>query len=235
MTATWLIDTATGDLARPLARLALDRGERVLLTGTSPADLAELADLDEGTGRVRLVPRAQGDGGTAAAAVRAATQTSGGLDVLVTAPAPVPAGDLAARLAADLDPTVLLQAVLPELRRRRGSVLHVAPAGATWLAGLHEELAAAGVRATVAERGADRADPDRLARVLVDVLTGGHAPRRLVLGSAALHRTRQSLQGRLQELDLWAGVSRSADPADAPVRVLDRGLAGVLHLAAPAA
>jgi hypothetical protein len=39
----------------------------------------------------------------------------------------------------------------------------------------------------------------------------------------------------MQELDLWAGVSRSADPADAPVRALDRGLAGVLHLAAPAA
>jgi len=236
MTTTWLIDSTTGDLARPLAELALDRGARVLLTGTSPAHLAELADLADGVepGRVRLVPREPADAGAAADAVAAAAGSRAGLDVLVTAAAPAPPGDLPARLAADLDAAVLLQAALPELRRRQGVVLHLAP-GAAWLEALHGELAALGVRATVAERGADRADPRRLARVLAEVVTGGHAPQRLVLGSAALHRSRQALQGRLQELEVWAGVSRSADPVDAPVRALDRGLAGVLHLAAPAA
>jgi hypothetical protein len=226
---TWLIDTATGDLARPLAELALARGGRVVLTGTSPADLLDLADLLDGTDRVRLVAREPGSAAATAAAVE------GGLDVLVTASAPGPDGDLPARLAADLDAAVLLQAALPALGERGGVALHVTPAAGSWLEALHGELTAAGVHATVAERGADRADPRRLARVLADVVTGGHAPRRLVLGSAALHRSRQALQGRLQELDVWAGVSRSADGADAPVRVLDRGLAGVLHLAAPAA
>jgi hypothetical protein len=110
-------------------------------------------------------------------------------------------------------------------------VLHLAASGAPWL----EDLAAPGVRVTVAERGAGRPDPRRSARLLADVVLDGSGPRRLVLGSAALHRSRQALQARLQELDLWAGVSRAADPADAPVRLLDRGLAGVLHLAAPAA
>jgi hypothetical protein len=234
MTTTWLIDTATGDLARPLAQLALARGGRVVLTGTSPADLAELADLTDpqDPAGVLLVARERASATAAAAAVRAAAEAFAGVDVLVTAAAPVRDGDLPARLAADLDAAVLVQAALPELDRRGGSVLHLAPAGGSWLADLAGGL---GVRATVAERGADRADPDRLARVLADVLTDGHAPRRLVLGSAALHRSRQALQGRLQELDVWAGVSRSADAPDAPVRVLDRGLAGVLHLAAPAA
>jgi hypothetical protein len=176
---TWLIDTATGDLARPLAELALARGGRVVLTGTSPADLLDLADLLDGTDRVRLVAREPGSAAATAAAVE------GGLDVLVTASAPGPDGDLPARLAADLDAAVLLQAALPALGERGGVALHVTPAAGSWL--------------------------------------------------EALHRSRQALQGRLQELDVWAGVSRSADGADAPVRVLDRGLAGVLHLAAPAA
>src|SRR5947199_8679524 len=105
MTTTWLIDTATGDLARPLAELALARGGRVLLTGTSPADLADLADLAElaslPADRLRLRARERGDAGAATDAVRTAADARTGLDVLVTAAAPAPADDPPARPAPD--------------------------------------------------------------------------------------------------------------------------------------
>jgi NAD(P)-dependent dehydrogenase (short-subunit alcohol dehydrogenase family) len=245
--STWLIATGAGALPRALAEAALDDGARLVLAGTSPADLAELADLP--ADRVRMVALDAADPASAAAAVRAAVEWSGRLDVVVTSPAPAPAGGVPDRVAAELAVAVALaEAALPVFRRQRsGAVLHLAsaPVGAAaraagraaegWFEALHEEAAPLGVAVTVAQPGAVPGDPARVARVLADVVTGPHAPQRLVLGADALHRGTQSARGRLQELEVWSDVSRSTDRPGAPVRSIDRGLAAVLHLAVPAA
>jgi len=74
-------------------------------------------------------------------------------------------------------------------------------------------------------------DPERAARVLVDVVGLEHPPLRLLLGSDALHAAERSSRARAQEAAVWADVSRSTDSAGAG----ENGLAKVLHLMVPAA
>jgi NAD(P)-dependent dehydrogenase (short-subunit alcohol dehydrogenase family) len=81
-----------------------------------------------------------------------------------------------------------------------------------------------------AHRGAEPGDPERAARVLLDVVAMDRPPLRLLLGSDALRLAERAARARAQEADLWADVSRSTDAADRR----GRGAASVLHLLAPA-
>jgi NAD(P)-dependent dehydrogenase (short-subunit alcohol dehydrogenase family) len=74
-------------------------------------------------------------------------------------------------------------------------------------------------------------DPERAARVLVDLVGMEHPPKRLLLGSDALHLAERASRARAQEAAVWADVSRSTDAAGSG----ERGLASILHLMVPAA
>lgn len=64
--------------------------------------------------------------------------------------------------------------------------------------------------------GEEPGDPARVAQVLIDLVEGGEAPRRLVIGSDAFEHARRSDAERARELREWAEVSRSTDfPASA--------------------
>lgn len=65
--------------------------------------------------------------------------------------------------------------------------------------------------------GTQPGDPDRAARVIIDTVEADEAPFRLLLGSDAVHIVRDELQGRIDEIDAWADVSRTTDftPDDA--------------------
>jgi NAD(P)-dependent dehydrogenase (short-subunit alcohol dehydrogenase family) len=258
MTKTWLIPAGSGNLTRALAEAVLDDGGQLVLAGTSPADLAECADLP--ADRLRMVALDATDPGSAAAAVDAAVEAFGRLDVVVTSPAagaraPLadPVDEVRARLEDELLGAVALtQAALPVFRRQgAGSFLHLASPGGPvgesgaavtvaarraiggYLEALREEVAALGIRVTLAQPGAVPGDPYRTARVLADLVEMAHPPLRLALGSDALRRVRQSARARLAETDVWADVSRSTDRPGAPVR-RSPGLAPVLHMTVPA-
>jgi NAD(P)-dependent dehydrogenase (short-subunit alcohol dehydrogenase family) len=59
--------------------------------------------------------------------------------------------------------------------------------------------------------GTQPGDPDRAARVIIDTVEADEAPFRLLLGSDAVHIVREELQGRIDEIDAWAAVSRTTD------------------------
>ncbi|MET0197394.1 MAG: SDR family NAD(P)-dependent oxidoreductase [Rhodococcus fascians] len=59
--------------------------------------------------------------------------------------------------------------------------------------------------------GTQPGDPRRGARVIVDAIDGPEPPNRLVLGRSAVASVRQSLVGRVEELDRWTRESESAD------------------------
>lgn len=59
--------------------------------------------------------------------------------------------------------------------------------------------------------GTQPGDPDRAARVIVDTVLADDAPFRLLLGSDAITIVRDELQGRIDEIDAWADISRTTD------------------------
>ncbi|NVC25510.1 SDR family NAD(P)-dependent oxidoreductase [Kocuria salina] len=59
--------------------------------------------------------------------------------------------------------------------------------------------------------GTQQGDPDRAARVIIDTVQADSAPFRLLLGSDAVRIVRDELQGRIDEIDAWAHVSRTTD------------------------
>ena len=59
--------------------------------------------------------------------------------------------------------------------------------------------------------GTQPGDPDRAARVIIDTVEADEAPFRLLLGSDAVQIVRDELQGRIDEIDAWADVSRTTD------------------------
>jgi len=59
--------------------------------------------------------------------------------------------------------------------------------------------------------GTQPGDPDRAAQVVLDTVQGEAAPFRLLLGSDAISIVREELQGRIEEIDAWAHVSRTTD------------------------
>ncbi|ROP72605.1 oxidoreductase [Curtobacterium sp. PhB115] len=59
--------------------------------------------------------------------------------------------------------------------------------------------------------GTQPGDPDRAARVIIDTVEADEAPFRLLMGSDAVQIVRDELQGRIDEIDAWADVSRTTD------------------------
>ncbi|MFL0410978.1 oxidoreductase [Microbacterium paludicola] len=59
--------------------------------------------------------------------------------------------------------------------------------------------------------GTQQGDPDRAATVIIDAVYADQAPFRLLLGSDATQIVRDELQGRIDEIDAWAHVSRTTD------------------------
>lgn len=59
--------------------------------------------------------------------------------------------------------------------------------------------------------GTQPGDPDRAARVIINTVLADDAPFRLLLGSDAITIVRDELQGRIDEIDAWADVSRTTD------------------------
>jgi len=59
--------------------------------------------------------------------------------------------------------------------------------------------------------GTQPGDPDRAARVIIDTALAADAPFRLLLGTDAIAIVRDELQGRIDEIDAWADISRTTD------------------------
>jgi NAD(P)-dependent dehydrogenase (short-subunit alcohol dehydrogenase family) len=59
--------------------------------------------------------------------------------------------------------------------------------------------------------GTQQGDPDRAAQVVIATATSDTAPFRMLLGSDAVQIVRDELQGRIDEIDAWAEVSRTTD------------------------
>ena len=62
--------------------------------------------------------------------------------------------------------------------------------------------------------GTQPGDPDKGARVLIDVVGRSNPPFRLVLGSDALRSARAELDAQRAELEAWKDISNSTDFAD---------------------
>ena len=80
----------------------------------------------------------------------------------------------------------------------------------------YQQTVGEGIRFRTGYAGNEPGDAARVARVLLDLVESGEAPRRLLIGSDALERARQHAVERSAEMDRWADVSRSTDfPATA--------------------
>jgi hypothetical protein len=69
--------------------------------------------------------------------------------------------------------------------------------------------------------GTQQGDPERAAKVIVDLVEAAEPPLRLLLGSDALRLAERAVESRAAEAARWADVTRSTDFegtfADAPV------------------
>jgi NAD(P)-dependent dehydrogenase (short-subunit alcohol dehydrogenase family) len=225
MTKTWLITGSSRGFGRELAKAVLDDGDRLVATARRPEQLDDLV-RDYG-GRIRAVALDVTDPAAAHAAVQAAVDGFGGLDVVVnnagyadSAPIEEMAdGDFRAQIETNLFGVVnVTKAALPVFRKQRsghfiqfssigGRVGGTPGMGAYQTAKfavegfsevLNAEVKPLGVRVTIVEPGAFRTD------------WGGASMRRIPVGEdyeetvGAMNRYREST------VDTWPG-----DPARA--------------------
>jgi NAD(P)-dependent dehydrogenase (short-subunit alcohol dehydrogenase family) len=185
MTRTWLITGSSRGLGRALADAVLANGDRVVATARHPEDLADL--VDRYGERVRAVALDVTDPSAARAAVQAAVDAFGGLDVVVNNAgyansSPIeetPDEDFRAQFETNLFGVVnVTKAALPVLRRQRsGHVVQISSIGGRVggspgiaayqaakfaVAGFSRALAAEvkplGIKVTVVEPGGFRTD-----------------------------------------------------------------------------
>ena len=182
--STWFITGCSTGLGRALAAAVLDRGDNAVVTARDAAAVRDLAGQYPGT--ALAVSLDVTDAAQAAAAVRAAHERFGGIDVLVNNAgdgyrAAVEEGDDAdvQQLFATnfFGPVTLIKAVLPGMRARRcGAIVNISSIGARrtpegsgyysatkaaleGLSGsLRKELAPLGISVTAVEPGAFRTD-----------------------------------------------------------------------------
>ena len=182
--ATWFITGCSTGLGRALAAAVLERGDNAVVTARDVAAVRDLAGPYPGTALALSLDVT--DAAQSAAAVRAALERFGGIDVLVNNAgygyrAAVEEGDDAdvQRLFATnfFGAVTLIKAVLPGMRARRsGAIVNVSSIGARrtpegsgyysatkaaleGLSGsLRKELAPLGISVTAVEPGAFRTD-----------------------------------------------------------------------------
>jgi NAD(P)-dependent dehydrogenase (short-subunit alcohol dehydrogenase family) len=182
--STWFITGCSTGLGRALAAAVLDRGDNAIVTARDLATVRDLAAAHPDTALAVSLDVTQA--AQAAAAVRAAHERFGGIDVLVNNAgygyrAAVEEGDDAdvQRLFATnfFGPVTLIKTVLPGMRARRsGAIVNVSSIGARrtpegsgyysatkaaleGLSGsLRKELAPLGISVTAVEPGAFRTD-----------------------------------------------------------------------------
>ncbi|MFF4895869.1 oxidoreductase [Streptomyces sp. NPDC001068] len=180
----WFITGASRGFGLEIARQALERGDKVVATARRPRDI-EQALTGHGD-RLLAVPLDVTDEAQAAAAVRAAMDAFGAIDVLVNNAgrgvlgAVEETSDAAARGVFDTNVFGLLnvtRAVLPVMRAQRaGRVLNLSSVGGFQAAAgfgvycstkfaveglseaLHDEVSPLGIRVTVVEPGYFRTD-----------------------------------------------------------------------------
>lgn len=184
MAPRWLITGTSRGLGRALAQAALEAGHRVVATARDPSQLRHL-EARHGEA-VRVVALDVTDPGGAAAAVRAAIEAFGGLDVLVNNAGYGNVGsvedtsleDFRRQIETNLFGTILMtKAAIPLMRRqRRGHIIQFSSVGgrigapgraaysaAKWgVEGFSEalslEMALIGVHVTIVEPGGFRTD-----------------------------------------------------------------------------
>jgi NAD(P)-dependent dehydrogenase (short-subunit alcohol dehydrogenase family) len=220
MTKTWLITGSSRGFGRELAKAVLDDGDRLVATARRPEQLDDLV-RDYG-GRIRAVALDVTDPAAAHAAVQAAVDGFGGLDVVVnnagyadSAPIEEMAdGDFRAQIETNLFGVVnVTKAALPVFRKQRsghfiqfssigGRVGGTPGMGAYQTAKfavegfsevLNAEVKPLGIRVTIVEPGAFRTD------------WGGASMHRIPVGEdyeetvGAMNRYREST------VDTWPG------------------------------
>src|SRR5579862_4057291 len=182
--STWFITGCSTGLGRALAAAVLDRGDNAIVTARDLATVRDLAAAHPDTALAVSLDVTQA--AQAAAAVRAAHERFGGIDVLVNNAgygyrAAVEEGDDAdvQRLFATnfFGPVTLIKTVLPGMRARRsGAIVNVSSIGARrtpegsgyysavkaalegMSGSLRKELAPLGITVTAVEPGAFRTD-----------------------------------------------------------------------------
>lgn len=184
MTQRWLITGSSRGIGRALTQAALDAGDRVIATARDPSQLRDLADRYGDA--VRTVALDVTDPAAADAAVQAAVDEFGGLDVLVNnagygnlnSVEDTTLDDFRRQIETNLFGTIIMtKAVIPLMRRQRsGHIVQFssvggrlgAPGRAPYSAAkwgvegfsevLAQEVALVGVRVTIIEPGGFRTD-----------------------------------------------------------------------------
>ncbi len=174
---TALITGGTSGIGEAIARLLLDRGCRVAVTGRDPGRLRGVADrLDPGGGRLLTVVADPADWGAVSSAVQQTVERFGGLDVAVANAGFAIEGDVVAAdpevsremvLVNVLGPALLVKAAAGPLARARGRIVIVGSvAGHKNVAGsLYAATKAA--MTSLAENARMRLSPDGIGVVLV--------------------------------------------------------------------
>ncbi|MFY1673063.1 oxidoreductase [Plantactinospora sp. WMMB334] len=238
MAKTWLITGSSRGLGRALSREVLDRGDNLLATARQPDQLADL--VDRYGDQVRPFALDVTDPSGARAAVQAAVQTFGGLDVVANNAgyansAPIeetPEEDFRAQIETNLFGVVnVTRAALPVLRARRsGHFLQFSSVGGRvggspglgayqtakfgvegFSEVLYHEVRPFGIRVTIVEPGAFRTE-------------WGGASMRL----AEVGEDYRSTVGRMHDLRREMDGQQAGDPERAA-----RVIADIVGLAVP--
>jgi NAD(P)-dependent dehydrogenase (short-subunit alcohol dehydrogenase family) len=237
MARTWLVTGSSRGLGWELCRELLARGDNLLATARRTERLAEL--VEQHGDRVRPFPLDVTDPAAARAAVEAAVETFGRLDVVVNnaayaSSAPIeetPEEDFRAQVETTFFGVVnVTRAALPRLRAQRsGYFLQVSSVGGRVggtpglaafqsakfaVEGFSEVLAAEvkpfGIRVTIVEPGAFRTDPDGASMRMAEV---GEDYRSTV---GRMHDFRREQDGR-QPGDPARAAKIMVDLVDVPV------------------
>jgi NAD(P)-dependent dehydrogenase (short-subunit alcohol dehydrogenase family) len=215
MSQRWLITGSSRGIGRALSEAVLDAGHRLIATARDPA---QLADLTERHGEaVRVTALDVTDPSAAQAAVRLATESFGGLDVLVNnagygnvnSVEDTGLDEFRRQLETNLFGTIIVtKAAIPIMReQRRGHIIQFSSVGgrigapgraAYWTAKcvegfsevLAQEMALIGVKVTVIEPGGFRTDFAGSSTLLKD----GRSEYDQVVGAAA--RMQRAFNGR---------------------------------------